>query len=125
MGTGGWCISRSGWSSFRRDYNKLTVVVMNLERNRHQFTASGTIMSARLIPATRSQSAICCHRIIIMLKSWLSATAAKGVEEEATIHINNNLGIIHSDINRHCIITRWEGWLIELKSDGVNMTTLQ
>jgi hypothetical protein len=60
-----------------------------------------------------------------MLKSWLSATVAKGVEEEATIHINNNLGIIHSDINRHCIITRWEGWLIELKSDGVNMTTLQ
>jgi len=27
-----------------------------------------------------------------------------GVDEEVTIHINNSLGIIYSNINRHCII---------------------
>ena len=49
------------------------------------------------------------------------SNSRKGVEEEATIRINNNLGIIHDNINRHCIITRWEGWFIDFKSSTEHM----
>ena len=49
------------------------------------------------------------------------SNSRKGVEEEATIRINNNLGIIHGNINRHCIITRWEGWFIDFKSSTEHM----
>ena len=52
------------------------------------------------------------------------SNSRKGVEEEATIRINNNLGIIHGNINRHCIITRWEGWFIDLIVQGRDWASL-